>query len=549
MKKSLVYTLIGTAAWGIFMILGTSCGKRTDRMTVYGWELTGKPSDIILERLDSMVFNYSSPDSILNTAREYCRVSEGEDKEKRYDHRRLYWEGTAYFMNGEYEKGDSLRRLALQRCDSARFPHDYLVYRFSIEQPEDFPDNAARYSRYLSDLKEFVKYGDYADGFSRAVQLSQLMSAAGLHDRSLKYIMTGDSLLAISNFEIMRENNRANIASSLFNSGDTVAAVKTMKEMLSANENDASPVSAIVNFNIYQMNGDTVGLHNAWRIVEKTPELRKMRPLVAAALVKSGVYNTLNLSTNELRSYLEEEDEYSYLPEEEMYIKDAICEITAKQNPELFPEALKEYQTAVEKYFKELKKGEVVSSQIKTEIGEVESNAEKRHHETTVIFWIALSSVLIVAGAIVIILIMRINKLHQLELLTQIEVEQNKRKQLTLGLSNNVLEKSDASDNSESDNVALDVINPPVKETYAESVTITNEQIFISEFIKSYPKVGKTGRRLALNIWQGLDSVEIAKQMNIRKESVMQARWRLRRQMALQPEDDLELIILGFNKH
>lgn len=66
---------------------------------------------------------------------------------------------------------------------------------------------------------------------------------------------------------------------------------------------------------------------------------------------------------------------------------------------------------------------------------------------------------------------------------------------------------------------------------------------FMQAFIGRYRNVGKTGRRLALYIRNGLDTSEIAKAMNIRKESVMQARWRLRSQMNLAPEEDLEAVI------
>lgn len=76
-----------------------------------------------------------------------------------------------------------------------------------------------------------------------------------------------------------------------------------------------------------------------------------------------------------------------------------------------------------------------------------------------------------------------------------------------------------------------------------ERDSVKNESDFTALFMNRYPRVGKTGRRLALYIWLGLDTSEIALKLNIRKESVIQSRWRLRQQMSLRPDEDLDYII------
>lgn len=524
-------------------------------MPIYGWKMTGNPSDAMLAELDSMIYNYANPDSIYAKAEEYCRASRKEDSRNQYEHRRLYWEGTALFMKGEYEKGDSLRRMALLKCDSLRFPHDFLVCRYAIEQPTDFPDNASRYERYSDDLRHFLDFGDLGSAFSRAVQLSQLMSMAGMNERALSYALEADSLLDVAGLQIMRVNNKANIASCLFNAGDTIAAVKTLSSLKSNSLKEVSSVDAIVNFNIFQMNGDEDSLLAAWRQVKNEPELRKMRPLIAAAMVKSGLYKESgNGSYDDFMDLLEESSDYSYLPEEELYIRDAMCDIVAVKNPSALPLALKAYQASVESYHKELKRGEVISAEIKDEISEAETKAAERHQESIRIFWIILAALITICGLTVILLILRINKLRQVELLTQIEVEQNKRRRIASEMRN-INRDCDAPSgygvglNMIDENCASPITPPeatnPETARQEGHINITDEQMFISEFMKAYPKVGKTGRRLASYIWQGLDSVAIAKEMNIRKESVMQARWRLRGQMGLLPEDDLEVMIIG----
>lgn len=157
-------------------IIFSGCNEPKSRLYPFGWKATGLPSDSLLVEMDRNVMNYGSAEELLRLASEYSLISEKEDSKHLYQHRRLYWEGTALFMSGDFETGDSLRREALRQCDSTRFPRDYRLYRMATEQPIDFKDNMERYSRYLSDLNVFLKNADPVSAFSRAVQLSGLMS-------------------------------------------------------------------------------------------------------------------------------------------------------------------------------------------------------------------------------------------------------------------------------------------------------------------------------------------------------------------------------------
>lgn len=75
----------------------------------------------------------------------------------------------------------------------------------------------------------------------------------------------------------------------------------------------------------------------------------------------------------------------------------------------------------------------------------------------------------------------------------------------------------------------------------ARTLLEQDEADYLKNFIEKYPKVSKMGRKNALYIRRGLDTAQIASEMNIRQESVMQARWRLRSQMGLSSDSDLEV--------
>ena len=63
---------------------------------------------------------------------------------------------------------------------------------------------------------------------------------------------------------------------------------------------------------------------------------------------------------------------------------------------------------------------------------------------------------------------------------------------------------------------------------------------FLTNLHKRYPGVGRTSQRLACFLIIGMDTRQIARVMNIRPESVRQARWRLRSQMGLAVDKSLE---------
>lgn len=63
---------------------------------------------------------------------------------------------------------------------------------------------------------------------------------------------------------------------------------------------------------------------------------------------------------------------------------------------------------------------------------------------------------------------------------------------------------------------------------------------FTDNLRRAYPNVRRSSERLACYIALGLDTRHIARVMNIRPESVRQARWRLRSQMELPADSDLD---------
>lgn len=529
-------------AFGL-LVITTGCERKSDRLVPFGWKATGMPSDSLLVRLDRGLQSYIDPDSLESLVEQYDRMSKEEDPTGVYAHRRTYWKGTSLFMHGDFERGDSLRRLAMQMCDSSRFPHDYRLYRMAIEQPTDFTDNLSRYNRYVSDLKSFLDEGDLVSAFSRCVMLSQQMSEAGMHNKALEYVLMADSLLERADLPLLRFNNKVNVASCRFYAGDTIGAVKTLDEMKADSIYCGDEtVNAIIDFNKYEMTGDMAALASAWKISSSNPALTRMNILVGASMVNSGMGIGTADEKKRMLELIGSADEYAYLPEEDLEIKKAVCRLLSEYGDVVqLQNASVEYQEAVDKYLREQKKGDVIAGETAAMINEVSLNAEKDKQRSRNIMWIAIIAVGAVIAAAVVFVLVYVNRHRRVLLLTQLEIERHRRREMASDLSQ--VEKCGGEATADRDVSSGSGAASEAPSHDENDDADYRDAMFMKAFMERYPKVGKTGRRLALFIRAGKDTGDIARILNIRKESVMQARWRLRRQMDLAPEEDLEIII------
>lgn len=541
--------VIFIAIISLLSLLAVGCSDDRKAFPPFGWTPTGEPSDSLLTQMSRAMLNYAPADSLDSMVNRYCDLSENEDHTGQYEHRRLYWKGNALFMSGDFEKGDSLRRLALAKCDSTLFPHDFRVYRLAVEQPSDFADNSARYKRYKSDLDFFTKSEDYGSGFSRAVMLMSLMSEAGMHAEALKYALKADSLLTRADLRVLRENNRINIASAYFATGDTLKATGLLDSLRTSNHSYSIPsIAAIIDYNLHEMTGDTAALERAWSVVTRHDELEKMRAFVAAAIINCG-----EVPTQELKSAQDLSSVYEYTPQERLEISEAFLNVACRaDNFATLRTAAGKYKQEVRNYLDQLHKGDIIAAETADMIRDVEQKENSSRERLRLqIFLITVIAIILLSIA-AICLTRYVGRLKRNSILQQLEHERLTREHMAKDLL--IIEKQQLNDRlqtkieemvnkREMENKTAEMIKDIIGETRVENAMGPDENEFMKIFIERYPDVGKTGRKLALYLRKGLDSAQIAQEMNIRKESVTQARWRLRNQMGLTPDTDLDIII------
>lgn len=534
----------------LLAMLLVGCGKKRETLAPFGWTTTGRPSDTLLIQADRALMSYADPHALDSLVQQFCKISETEDPGKVYEHRRLYWMGNARFMQGDYETGDSLRRLALAVCDSIEFARDYRLYRMVIEQPSDFPDNASRYRRYKDDLGQFLKAGDMVSGFTRAVQLSGLMAEAGMAEEALEYALLSDSLLAQAGLPTLRTNNRVNLASAYAAMGDTVRAEHELRVVRDSVLSYSIPsISAIVDYNLFILTGDVSSLYKAWTTVNRYEALAKMRPLVASSIISSG--NVKLAAPMELSESLALSSLYDFSPGEQLEISGAmLLEAEATCDVGRMKTAGDVYMKAVNNYIESQHRGEVIAAQTSQEI----RAAEERERLLMDTFRIRVRRGIFIG--FIILSLCGIGVYHYVErqkrtaLLNQLDSERLQREVMAKELM--LVEKQKLNENLQREINNLVSAHKVEKKTAEEISNIIestkvaapyehDDAEFLRGFIAKYPNVSKAGRKLALLIRKGLETADIAREINIRKESVMQGRWRLRNQMGLSSDSELDV--------
>lgn len=491
------------------MVLCSSCEKERQGTTLGGWELTGAPSDSVLNRLDSAILSYESDDTIKILSDAYIQCLTAEDPHGEYRYRIPFIEGTTLFMYGDFERGDSLRRVGIEECDSAHHPQDYAVMQLAVEEPGESADAISEYIRLSESLEGFLKVGDNVNSATRAVQLSGLFAEADLGFKALAYTQMADSLLGCCALPHLRNNYRINLASAYLAAADTANALRILDEVVQSPYIKKDPIiKGIISFNKSEITGADVDLLKAWQEIKDIDALARFQGLVAAQLINNG------LITDSLRRALSEASEYAYLPDQELTLAQARLRLKMADNPNAYvpyDSLIDVYINHVNDYIGGYKNGKLAALTFQGEINALEAERRSQALEDKITLVICVALLILLILVIVVYYRKRLRDAERLAMLRTIEAKNAFR--------HDALSRAEQQDSLED---------------------------FSAAFAREYPRVSKTGRKIAALIRQGKDVGEVAMALNIRKESVLQARWRLRTQMELKPEDDLDAVILSF---
>lgn len=539
-----------------------SCTRTESRIAPFGWESTGEPEDSLMRILEYMFADNFPGDSLIEPVDRYLKATENKKDNKVINARRCYWQGRLAMRLGNREAGRPLLRKTIEIVDSSSAPYDYNRYRWTLEKRADYKDNGAWYSHLTDNIKFFTECNDLMLTASNYMDLGWLMMEAGWPERSISYAMRADSLLTLANMEGPSAGNRINIANAMFNSGDTLNAVAMLKttDSLPAVRTDRE-LSALVDYNLYVMTNDTAALNRAYTNVcsdESRPGLRGVLAChIADMALKHNDMIKARLHSDEARKYLP----YIIQGDHRAFILRTSATTEAMSgNSAGACRIWDEYAHTVDSINKAMLNGQLITAETGRQISHVELMAAESRQRDRMKLWSVVGIAIISAITVAFIISRRIQHIKAQQLSERLQREASQRSELAMTLMVKEKEKlierlslkiKEFTESGHMDPETASEIESAIK---ADAVTTrdSNEfaRVFSSvspDFVKRlnerYPGLGKNSVRIASYIATGMDNRHIARVMNIRVESVKQARWRLRSQMKLSTTDNLDQIL------
>lgn len=534
------------------------CSCRDERRTgtgPYGWTPLGEPLDSMTVELESLFIADVAADSLAGPVGRFVEAARDVDGA---EGRSLFWQGRLLSRTGHGKEGYRKILDAIEATDSASYPYDIVRYRWTIERRGDFSD-AEWYTHITEDIAFLTATGDLIVTSGRYMDLSQLMMEAGAPDRAVVYARKADSCLLAAGMEIPRLGNRINIANSLYRSGDTVAATAMLGELSRSPEvRDDSWISVLVDYDLFVVGRDTAALLRAWQGVAADTQRRGLRGLIAAHLADAALTRGDIDSAARCIRNVEDGMDYTTVGEHRAFMQLTRARTLAALGKT--DEALRmydEYAATTDSINRGMRRDELIARDTARRIDRIENAARDRERRQALVHRLTTGAILILLLFVAFIVHAYIQRLKNERLRATLETERSRRSELSLALSVREKDSLLSSISSRISDLASGgtVDTERAREIESALRTGTAAQRDSDEFsrtfaavspgfeqrlLEKYPGISTGAIRLASYIALGMDNRHIARVLNIRPESVKQARWRLRTQMRLDPGENLD---------
>lgn len=432
------------------------------------------------------------------------------------------------------------------------------------------PDMADGYLRsLLDDINYYAGIGDDAMQASVAILIGNTLSDSYQHDSALEYYMRADSLHRLLGLNSYIAKNSINIASCLHNMGRQKESMGIIRKLL----NDSTVAGDFFAYN-------TV-LRNAYIYTKDKTYLQRAYDRTMAydsTLALNGVFEYLfNLhylrnakDADTLLADRYAEKAFARINEEsDPSIKAAIYLAKSEQmdhagNKDSAYYYLKRHLMLTDTINTRRQPSEVAKIHNMQVIAQNESERNDIHHSYVVRILVLIIILVATAGAAAFV-ILHIKERHKLKeqemqmekIRSELDIERYQKQMLAISLS---MEATDRNLTEIRDKIRqLQVEGKVSSEEMQRIDTVIKSHMsdrddfrqfialfekahphFISNLKGKYPSLSDSQMKLAVYIYTGMPNKQIAGLLNIRAESVKQARWRLRSKMGLGANDSLE---------
>lgn len=542
----------------MMLLLYGACDNRAERVEPFGWTSATPAVDSLTRLLEYSFACTADVDSLERLVGEYEEICRREVGDSALAARIHFWRGRLLYRRGRYDEARKEIDRAVAMTDSSRLPYDVKRFRWLFSDQQNYTAEEW-YTLLIEELDFYREQNCLLMQADRAVAIGWMMIEAGHLGSAFEYFSLADSLFGVIGMPQPIAGNRVNMADLLYKSGDTAGAVAMFRDLrvLEAVVEDPE-LSTLIDYNLYVIGRDSAALRQAWASLRNDTTRPGLRGLVAAHLGGEAI------GRGDLaRAATFIGDAEKYLPsvlkgDHRAFIQNQIMRFyLATKDVARSSSAFAGYSRTMDSLLEEKNRGALIAAETSRQIARAEQKAERRRQATVIRLSLLILGIVVavVTGAVVIR--RRVIRLRENARRDQMAREESQRAELAMSLR--MKEKEGLLEQMEgkleglvragvlTDRDISEIRSALKSESIVGEESHQFARIFAKlspEFIENlrhrYTGVGKNSEKLACYIVIGMDNRHIARIMNIRQESVRQARWRLRTQMALPSEQNLE---------
>lgn len=519
MKISLLLSYISAA----LCLLAAGCDRPPAFVEPTGWETVAPDIDSLTRAVELSFQNGAGPDSTVSLMRRMRGVTAPRGKEREIRCRLLYWQGRIELRRGHRTLGHELLDSAAAVAPSST--HEYIV-RMNDWRREDISDYPPGrwYERKLDQEKYFRGRNDRQMLYNVNRELMELMRDAGLHDRAMHYLEIITDCNRLIDPELAALDDKMNRAAILSDIGRDEEAARLNRELQADTDYMREPVNRqLVNLNLRTLAGDTAALHAAYASIVSHGDRAGLLPKVYYYLVDEAIAGGDRSGATRWADSLE--TMLPHLGPGTLRVKALkgiarsveMCEGAAAAAP-----AYRRYALAADSLADMMRFDNVANLELSNAIARIDARVEAEHRRARFRMCLWLSGGAAVWLLAMWLLLRRYRTVRHMRREAERLRQETRHRQIVLQLD------------SDRRGLGSEIGSDNFIELFAQQYPM-----FIGRLRQKSPRISDAALRLAGYIAIGLSTKEIAEVMNVRPESVRQAKWRLRKTLGTDSEEDL----------
>lgn len=478
-----------------------------------------------------------------------------------------YWRARLLYSSRHISEARAMVGLAMQDVDSVRDRYGYHRMR-TLRAQIDSENDISNFQTLMKDVDYYRSVHDTLMEATSTVTLGNNLASAGFHAEALGYLQRADTLLLMAGIEGTAMKNRLNIAAQYDALGQSAKADSLLQAIRRyPSVQDDRNFHLLLLRNIFVRSGDVDVLHAACRDMERAGynghEWHRIHVLLGKYYLDSArmQMDSIRHCVMAVKGSVEHEPNLSYRA---MAYEMLSRSMEAEGSADSALVYLKRSYLYADSARNAVETLEIQRIKAENEYRRIVEKGEHEHALTRTRYAVVAMVALIFAGVVLVIFYRR-NARHRLhEAKTDLERERQQRQLMAISLAVEETDQMsrnlghDLKEMQEAGRIsAADVarINARLREhavastewKYFEAMFRDANPHFVTRMHQRYPGLSVTQHRLAAYIFIGLTIQQISRHLNVRPESVMQARWRLKQKMGLGEDESLEDALHALN--